>query len=207
MKKRMIINIILIVSFVIGIFFLIRYDAMGKLYDAISRQVAQNKSESKNSDVHGELIYETVVNKDGNEIVIEMEKIIVEDEDGNEVEMYVDTSEAIVIYYCAYKGKISRIEDNKIYFTVDQKAKEGTSHIFKNVKDYQIVFDINTYDLKLEPSDASYQVNDCLSYGSKDFYKAEGLKDILGKYVRVTDTLLKDYYTAKEYKSLIFYDQ
>ena len=86
-------------------------------------------------------------------------------------------------------------------------TKEGTSHIFENVKDYQIIFDIDTYDLDFDPSDASYLVDDCLSYGSKDLYEAEELRDIIGKYVRVTDTLLKDYYTGKEYKSLIFYEK
>ena len=57
MKKRKIINIILIVSFAIGIFFLIRYDVIGRLYDVMSCQVAQNKSQSK-SDTQRELKYE-----------------------------------------------------------------------------------------------------------------------------------------------------
>lgn len=205
MKKRLIINIILIVSFIISIFFLIRYDVMGKLYDLKNLQFSQNKSQSENN-AHRELKYETVLDKDGNEIVIEMEKIILEDEEGNEVEMYVDTSEAKVIYYYSYKGKIKKIEDNKIYFIVDQKTQEGTGHIFENVKDYKIVFDIDTYNLDFNPNDASYQVNDCLSYGSKELYKAEDLKDVIDKYLRLTDALLEDYYTGIEYKSLIFYE-
>ena len=204
MRKRLIVNIILIVSFVIGIFFLFRYDVVRKLYDATSIQVTQNKAQSEN-DTLREIKYETVIDEDGNEIVIEMKKITVEDEEGNKVEMYVDTLEAEIIYYHTYKGKITKIEDNKIYFTVDQKTREGTGHIFENVKDYQIVFDIDTYDLGFNSDDASYQVNDCFSYGSKELLKAEDLKDIIGKYVRIADTLLEDYYTEKEYKSLIFY--
>lgn len=140
MKKRMVINIILIAFIVVGIFFIVRYDVIGKLYDVISCQVAQNKSELENSDVQGELIYETVLDDEGNEIIIEMEKIVVEDEEGNEVDMYVDTSEPTVIYDHIYKGKITKIQDNKIYFNVDQEVKEGTDHIFENVKDFQIVF-------------------------------------------------------------------
>ena len=180
---------------------------MGRLYDVINRQVAQNKSELKNSDVQGELIYETVLDDERNEIIIEMEKIVVEDEEGNEVEMYVDTSEVTVNYDYTYKGKITRIEDNKIYFTVDQEVKEGTDHIFENVKDFQIVFDINTYNLEFDPNDTSYSVNDCLVYEYESFYKAEDLGSIIGKYLRVNDTLFEDYYIGKEYKSLIFYDQ
>ena len=102
MKKRKIINIILIVSFAIGIFFLIRYDVIGRLYDVMSCQVAQNKSQSK-SDTQRELKYETVLDEDGNEIVIEMEKIIVEDEEGNEVEMYVDIPKVTPIVKTKYR--------------------------------------------------------------------------------------------------------
>lgn len=43
----MIINIILIAFIIAGIFFLVRYDVMGRLYYVISRQVAQNKSQSE----------------------------------------------------------------------------------------------------------------------------------------------------------------
>ena len=75
-----------------------KYDVMGRLYDIIELQVAQNKSGQANDNVQGEIMYETLVDKSGNEFVIEMEKVIVEDEEGNEVEMYVDTAEAIIIY-------------------------------------------------------------------------------------------------------------
>ncbi len=207
MKKRMVINIILIAFTIAGIFFLIRYEIMGKLYDAMSSQVTQNKSQSEKNNARDELIYETVVDEDGNEIVIELEKMIVEDEEGNEVEMYVDISEPTVIYDHTYKGKITKIQDNKIYFNVDQEVKEGTDHIFENVKDYQIIFDIDTYNLEFDPNNASYSVNDCLVYEYESFYEAEDLGNIIGKYLRVNDTLFEDYYTGKEYKSLIFYNQ
>lgn len=206
MKKRIIVNIILIVSIIACIFFLVRYDVMGKLYDVISRQIAQNKSESKNSDVQGELIYETVLDKDGNEFVIEMEKIIVKDEDGNEVEMYVDTAEPIIIYDYMYKGKITKISDNKIYFNVDLEVKEGTDHSFKNVKDYEIIFDIDTYNLEFDPN-SEYSVNNSLVYNYESFNKADDLQGIVGKYLRVTDTSLEDNYTGEKYKSLTFFNE
>ena len=98
MNKRKIINIALIVFTVIGVLFLIKYDVMGRLYDIIELQVAQSKYDQENDNNQGEIIYETMIDKDGNEFVIEMEKVIVEDEEGNEVEMYVDTAEAIIIY-------------------------------------------------------------------------------------------------------------
>jgi hypothetical protein len=206
MKRRKIINIVLIACIVIGVFFLIKYDVMGRLYDIIKLQVAQNKSDQVNGNALEEIIYETVLDEDGNEFVIEMEKIIVEDEDGNEVEMYVDTAEPIIIYDYMYKGKITKIEDSKIYFTVDLEVKEGTDHSFENVKDYEIIFDIDTYNLEFDTS-SEYSVNDSLVYNYEIFYKAEDLQDIVGKYLRVTDTGLEDNYTGEKYKSLTFFNE
>ena len=206
MNKRKIINIVLIVCTIVGMFFLIKYDVMGRLYDIIKLQVAQNKSDQVNGDALEEIIYETVLDEDGNEFVIEMEKIIVEDEDGNEVEMYVDTAEPIIVYDHMYKGKITKTEDNKIYFTVDLEVKEGTSHSFENVKDYEIIFDIDSYNLEFDTS-SEYSVNDSLVYNYEIFYKAEDLQDIVGKYLRVTDTGLEDNYTGEKYKSLTFFNE
>jgi len=206
MKKRMIINIILIAFIIVGIFFLVRYDVLGKFYDLMSIQIIQNKFQSEKNDTQDKIVYETVHDKEGNEIVIEMEKIIVVDEDGNEAEMYVDTAEAIIIYDYMYKGKITKIEDNKIYFNVDLEVKEGTDHSFENVKDYEIIFDIDTYNLELGSS-SEYSVNDSLVYDYEIFYKADDLQDIVGKYLRVTDTVLEDNYTGKEYRSLTFFNE
>ena len=204
MKKRKIINITLIACTIIGIFFLIKYDVIGRLYDIIDLQVAQNKSGQESDGARKEKIYETVLDEDGNEFVIEMEKIIVKDEDGNEIEMYVDSVEPIIIYDHMYKGEITKIEDNKIYFSVDLEVKEGTDHSFENVKDYEIVFDIDTYNLEFDPN-SEYSVNDSLVYDYECFYKADDLQDIVGKYLRVTDTVLEDNYTGKRYKSLTFF--
>ena len=206
MKKRKIINIVLVVCIIVGLFFLIKYDVMGRLYDIINLQVAQNKSGPVDDDAQDEIIYETVVDEDGNEFVIEMERIVVEDENGNEVEMYVDTTEPIIINDYMYKGKITKIEDNIIYFTVDLEVKERTDHSFENVKDYEIIFDIDTYNLEFD-SNSQYSVNDSLVYEYEIFHKADDLQGLVGKYLRVTDTALEDNYTGEKYKSLTFFDK
>ena len=206
MKKRKIINIVLAVCIIVGIFFLIKYDVMGRLYDIIELQVAQNKSDQTNNNGQGDIIYETVLDEEGNEFVIEMEKVIVKDKDGNEVEMYVDTAEPIVIYDYMYKGKITKIKDNIIYFTVDLEVKEGTDHSFENVKDYEIIFDIDTYNLEFD-SNSQYSVNDSLVYEYEIFHKADDLQGLVGKYLRATDTALEDNYTGKKYKSLTFFNE
>ena len=105
-----------------------------------------------------------------------------------------------------YKGEITKIEDNKIYFSVDIEVKEMTDHSFESVKDYEIIFDIDTYNLEFDPN-SEYSVNDSLVYDYECFYKADDLQDIVGKYLRVTDTVLEDNYTGKKYKSLTFFDK
>ena len=93
-------------------------------------------------------------------------------------------------------------------FTVPQnlEVKEGTDYSFKNVKDYQIIFNIDTYNLEFDPS-SEYSVNDSLVYDYESFYKADDLQGIVGKYLRVTDTSLEDNYTGKKYKSLTFFNE
>jgi len=105
-----------------------------------------------------------------------------------------------------YKGKLTKIKDNKIYFTVDMEQKEGTSHSFKDVNDYELIFDIDTYNLELN-SNSEYSVNDSLVYDYQSFYKAGDLQIIVGKYLRVTDTAFEDNYTGEGYKALTFYNE
>ena len=204
MKNWKIINIIIIACVIIGLFFLVKFDVMGKLYDTIEQEKSLNKSTKEKDDVQGEIIHKTVLDEDGNEIVIEMKKRIVLDEYGNEVEMYTDTAETIIIWESVYKGRVTKIDDNKIYFNVDLEEKKGTKHSFKNVDNYEIVFDINTYDLEHDTK-VGYSVYDDLIYDYKPFYSAEDLQNILGEYLRVTDTGFEDSYTGENYKALCFW--
>ncbi len=204
MKNWKIINIIIIACVIIGLFFLVKFDVMGKLYDTIEHEKKLNKAIQEKDDVQGEIIYKTFIDKDGNEIVVEMEKTLVLDENGNEVEIYVDTAEAIIIWERSYRGRVIKINDNKIYFNVDLEEKEGTKHSFKNVDNYEIVFDINKYDLEHD-LEVGYSVYDDLIYDYKPFYSAEDLQNIVGEYLRVTDTGFEDSYTGENYKALCFW--
>jgi len=204
MKNWKIINIIIIACVIIGLFFLVKFDVMGKLYDTIEQEKSLNKSTKEKDDVQGEIIHKTVLDEDGNEIVIEMKKRIVLDEYGNEVEMYTDTAETIIIWESVYKGRVTKIDDNKIYFNVDLEEKKGTKHSFKNVDNYEIIFDIDTYVLEYDPK-VRYSVHDFLLYNSKHFYKAEELQNIVGDYLRISDTGFEDNYTGENYKILCFW--
>ena len=201
MRKRRIINIALVITMAISVFLTVKFDIVGRIKNTISQQVVQNKAEKA---VQEDLIYETSLDKDGNEYLVEMKKTTGEDEDGNKMEFYADTAEAKIIYSNMYKGTIEKIEDNKIYFMVDKKSKNG-SYFCEDVEDYEIVFDIDTYDFKSDP--ISHYWVDSLCFDYKDFYSAGELKFLVGESLRVQDSMSEDCYTGDRYKILDFYLQ
>ena len=216
MKKRKIINIVLVVCIVIGIFFVIKFDLVGKIENMIHQQKIKNEASDKIDEKYPdepELIKETFIDKDGNEIVVEMRKIVVKDEDtGQELLMYEDTAEPKIIYIRAYKGKIERIEDSRIYFIVDKEFKKprlgsGTaSYSFGDVGDYQIIFDLGSYNLEVDTS-VGYFVCDHLNLDFKDLDSIEDLEKAVGKYIRVQDSKYRDYYIGEDYRVLSFFTE
>ena len=137
--------------------------------------------------------------KNENEVVVEYPKIIDEGIAGN-----------YKIYYeNQYEGKIEKIEDNKIYFMVDKKGKKlgGLSTIYKDVEDYQVVFDLDSYTLEYDPLDKDYSVTidkdykslptfqsvyydgDYLTCDFKNFHSAEELEFLVGEYLTVWESM------------------
>jgi hypothetical protein len=206
-KKRIIITIVVVLCVLAFGFFVMRFGVVGRIYNAINKLVVENKAESEKEEGPEELKYETLHDKDGNEIVVEMRKIIVFDEEGNEVVMWEDTAEGITIYDNEYLGRIEKIEDNKIYFMVDKEIEfnEIEPGIWKlsvkNLEDYQIIFDIDTYDFEFDPS-VEYDVCDSLTFDLKPYYSAYELEFLVGEYLEVHDSMSEDYYTGEIHKSL-----
>lgn len=211
-KKRNIIIIVLVASIVIGIFFVIKFDLISKIENKIYLQKVKNEISTKANAKYSsepELITETFTDKDGNEIAIKMRKIVVKDENtGQEVLMYEDIAEPEIIHIKSYKGKIKIIKENKIFFFVDKEFKKSkfsaSSYNFEDVKDYQIIYDLESYNLDFDEN-AGYFVCDHLNLDFKDLYSIEELEKIVGKYVRLQDSKFKDYYTGEEYKVLSFF--
>jgi len=204
MKKRKIINIILVTIIIIGIFFIIKFDLVRRIENKINQQKIKNEASAETDEF--ELITETFIDKDGNEIVVEMRKIVVKDEEtGEEVMMYEDTAEPKTINDYLYKGTVEKIEDNKVYFTVDKESKNG-SYFCEEVSDYQIIFDLSSYNTEVDTS-VEYFVCDHLTLDFKDLDSIEGLKKLVGKYIRVQDGKYEDYYTGEEYKVLNFFTE
>jgi hypothetical protein len=201
-RKRKIINITLIVFIGVCIFFVIKFDVSEKIKDSINKSVEQNNAIS-DRDSQEELRYETFLDEEGNEIVIEMEKNIGEDKEGNKIEFWVDTAEHEIIYDYMYRGTIEKIEDNKIYFLVDKKSKNGSSFC-EDVEDYQVIFDIDTYDLESDPY-VGYNFCDFLSFDYENYHSSEDLNFLLSKYLRVCDYKFIDKNTGDSHKILEFF--
>jgi len=204
MKKRKIINIALIVFIVIGIFFVIKFDLVGKIENKIQQQKIKNEASAETD--NSELITKTFVDKDGNEVVVEMKKIVVKDEEtGEEVVMYEDTAEPKIIHDCMYKGTVEKIKNNKVYFIVDKESMNG-SYFCEEVKDYQIIFDLDNYNTEVDTS-VEYFVCDHLTLEFKDLDNMEDLKKLVGEYIKVQDSKYEDFYTGEEYKVLNFFTE
>jgi len=209
MKKRKVINIVLVICVAAGVFFVIRLDLVGKIENIIFEQKIKNETLTKDDDKYtneDKLITEKLLDKDGNEVVIKMRKIVVKDEEtGKEVIMYEDTAEHKIIFDYMYQGIIEKIGDNKIYFAIDKESKSG-SYFCEDIKDYQIIFDLDSYDTEVD-TNVGYFVSDHLNLDFKEFYSIKDLEKLVGKYIRVQDSKYEDFYTGEEYKVLNFFTE
>jgi len=216
MKKKSIIITVIVICIAIGIFFAIKFDLISKIENKFYLQTVKNEILTEANEKYAdepELITETFTDKDGNEIVIKMKKIVVKDENtGQEVLMYEDIAEPKIVDVKSYKGKIEIIKENKIFFIVDKEFNKsifgnGTDNYkFEDVKDYQIIYDLESYNLDFDEN-VGYFVCDHLNLDFKDLDSIEDLENTVGKYVRLQDSKFRDYYTGEEYKVLsIFTD-
>jgi hypothetical protein len=209
MKKRKVINIVLVICVAIGVFFVIRFGLVSRIENIIYEQKVKNENLNKDDERYNdedELITEKLLDKDGNEVVIKMRKIVVKDEEtGEEVIMYEDTAEHKIIYDYMYEGIVEKIGDNKIYFAIDKESENG-SYFCEDIKDYQIIFDLDSYDTEVDTS-VGYFVCDHLILDYNDFYSINDLEKFIGKYIRVQNSKYEDYYTGKEYKALNFFTE
>ncbi|NQT66497.1 MAG: hypothetical protein HQ569_02835 [Actinobacteria bacterium] len=187
-KKKTIISVVVGIVFVLlaGLFFLVKYDVMGKLYDVIDSKIAENVAP-------------------GSGEAIDDEKIFLTDEEGNEVELVDEVEiEVNVIHNNYYEGTLVNIENNKLFFMVDKEVQEGP-YAVKDVEDYQVIFDIDTFDFEVGSHFDSLEF-----YGSGDekdcyrFYSAGELEFLVGKYLSVNYFVIEDPYTKAIHKGILF---
>ena len=193
MRKKRIIIIVVVGSVLVllaGLFFLVKYDVMGKLYDVIDSQIAEDAT----SGVTPGRVF--LIDEEGNEIEL-----------GNELEIVdEEVIEVNVIHNNYYEGTLVNIENNKLYFMVDKEVQEDLpEYSFDDVDDYEVVFDIDTFSFEKGSHCDTLEF-----YGSGDekdcyrFYSAGELEFLVGKYLSVCYSVTEDPYTKAIYKGLSF---
>ena len=209
-KKRIITSIVVVICVLVGIFFIMRFGVIGKIRNAINKPVVENKAESAKEEVPEEFRYETRHDKGGKEYVVKTRKVTgFVDEEGNEVECWEDTTKRTIIYSNEYEGRIKKIEDNKIYFMVDKENEfkeivPGQWKLtVKNVKDYQVVFDIDTFDFESDPCDSLSFYNGDAIFNIEYLHSADELEFLVGEYLSVHNSMSEDPNTGS-FKTLFF---
>ena len=189
MKKRNIIIIVLVIGVAIGFFLVIKLDLINTIENKFYLQKIKNET------AEPELITETFTDKDGSEIVVRMKKIVVKDKNtSQEVLMYEDIAEPEIVDVKSYKGKIETIMENKIFFIVEKEFKKSkfgaSSYNFEDVKDYQIIYDLESYNLGFDES-VGYFVCDHLNLDFNDLESIMDLEKIIGKYINLKAVYLE----------------
>ena len=194
MFKKLIKVVGIAIVLLAGLFFLFKYDVMGRLYDFIDSQIAEDATANATP---------------GRGEVIGGEKVLLTDEEGNEVELVEEEKiEVNVIHNNYYEGTLVNIENNKLFFMVDKEVQEDPYAVV-NVEDYQVVFDIDTFNFEVG-SRSDYYCDSLEFFGSdieKDyyrFYSAGELEFLVGEYLSVQYLVIEDPYTTAIHKGLLF---
>src|SRR3989304_4791776 len=149
MLNRKKVTIFLIISIVLLILVAIKFNYFEKIFEYKNIWINRDKSDDKTENDYPEYIYETFIDKDGNEVVIEMERKT-GTINGEDIIFYEDTVDPEVIYCHFYQGIVKSVDSVKIIFLVDKECKNAdlneSFYDYKNVKDYEIEFDFCDYD-------------------------------------------------------------
>jgi len=226
MKKRTKIIIILTIIFVLLVsisFFVFKFNLIDKFktFTAAIFEDSENleyiDNENNNSyrylyekECEDEFRYETETDKDGNEYTVEYaKKLLIDKRTGEEFEFWESTGESKRICNYTYQGHIEKVEDNKIYFLVDKEDKSDDVEL-KDVEDYEIIFDLDTFEF-FEETTPNYWSDQVVfhyadkSKGSENFQSAEDLDIFIGLDLMVNDVVIEDYYTSDRYRVITFY--
>jgi hypothetical protein len=205
-KKK--VSIFLIISIVLLILTIIKFNYVEGIFNYVKDWINRNKNINKienDIDDYPEYIYETFLDKDGNEVVIEMERRT-GTIDGEDVIFYENTVEAEVVYCHFYQGVINSVDDEKIIFLVDKECKnvdlDKSYYDYEDVEDYEIEFNFDDY--KSGSSNESLNSNS-IFINSNEIGNRVEVEKLVGKYIVVQDFQFKDILTKSTANSLNFY--
>lgn len=207
MLNRKKVSIFLIISIVLLILTIIKFNYVEGIFNYVKDWINRNKNINKienDIDDYPEYIYETFLDKDGNEVVIEMERRT-GTIDGEDVIFYENTVEAEVVYCHFYQGVINSVDDEKIIFLVDKECKnvdlDKSYYDYEDVEDYEIEFDFDDYMFE----DIKSGVRDRIAINSNEIKSIEYIEKLIGKYIKVIDSKFIDDISKVSSRSLNFY--
>ena len=208
MLNRKKINIFLIVSIILLILVAIKFNYLEKIIDYKNVWINRNKSDDKaENDVNDypEYIYETFIDKDENEVVIEMERKT-GTINGEDIIFYEDTADPEVIYCHFYQGIVKSVDNEKIIFLVDKECKNAdlneSFYDYKDVVDYEIEFDFYDYNTQ---HDEKFGIRDMITVNTVEIKDYTDLEKLTGKYLKIVDSEFRDNVTKILVKGLDFY--
>jgi len=214
-KKK--VYIFLAISIVIILVVLIKFSYVEKFLDWYSSRIYENEinrddlgDASKQNklddfDKYPQYIYETFLDKDGNEVVLKMERKV-GSVDGEEIIFYEDTAEPDVIYCHFYKGTVKSVDDEKVVFLVDRECKNAdpdTSYYdYRDVEDYEIEFNFDDYNLQ---GSEEFGIRDMIAINTDEIKSYKDIEKLIGKYMRACDAEFRDNSTKIICRSLDFF--
>jgi len=205
MLNRKKINIFLIISIGLLILVVIKFNYLEKIFEYKNIWINRDKSDDKAENDYPEYIYESFVDRDGNEVVIEMEKKT-GTINGEDVIFYEDTSDSQVIYCHFYQGTLKEIDDETIVFLVDKECKNAdldeSFNEYKDVEDYEIKFYLSDYNLK---SLEAFITNCSIAINTNIVSNKQEIEKLIGKYMRIQNIKFRDIITKETIKNLDFY--
>lgn len=206
LKKKKIITF-LIISIILLILVVIKFNYLEKIINYKNNWFNNGKGINKvkdNVDCYPEYIYETFTDKDGNEVVIKMERksgLI----DGEDIVFYEDTAESEVIYCHFYQGIVESVDGEKILFLVDKECKNADIgehyHDYEDVKGYVIEFNFSDYNTL---HNEKFGVRDMITIDTVEIKGYKDLEKLIGKYLKVVDSEFRDNVTKILVKGLDF---
>jgi len=205
MLNRKKVNIFLIISITILVIVAVKLNYLDKIFEYKSIWMSRDKSDDKTENDYPEYIYESFMDKDGNEVVIEMERKT-GTINGEDIVFYEDTNDSQVIYCHFYQGILKDVDSEKIIFLVDKECKNAdlssSFNDYKDVEDYEIRFFLSDYNLK---SSDEFITHCSIAINTNIVTNKKEIEKLIGKYMRIQNIEFKDIITKETIKNLDFY--